>query len=55
MKKLSVKKGSEGMSCLACVKACSKAYYKLMDPDRGKERSAKAVRLRTVRKMREDL
>lgn len=32
MKKLSVKKGSECMACLACVQACSMAFYKVMDP-----------------------
>ena len=28
MKKLAVKKGSTCMACLACVDACSSAYYK---------------------------
>ena len=34
MKKLSVKKGSECMACLACAQACSEAFYKVMDPGR---------------------
>ena len=34
MKKLTVKKGIECMACLSCVEACSKAYYKVMDPDK---------------------
>ena len=33
MKKLTVKKGSECMSCLQCVQACSEAFYKEFDPD----------------------
>lgn len=32
MKKLAVKKGSQCMACLACVNACSEAYYKVADP-----------------------
>lgn len=32
MKKLAVKKGATCMACLACVDACSTAYYKVMDP-----------------------
>ena len=28
MKKLTVKKGSECMACLECVRACSNAFYK---------------------------
>ena len=32
MKKLTVKKGSECMACLACVQACSEAFYKTFDP-----------------------
>ena len=32
MKKLAVKKGSECMACLACVQACSEAFYKVADP-----------------------
>ena len=34
MKKLKVKKGSTCMACLACVGACSEAFYKVFDPDR---------------------
>ena len=34
MKKLAVKKGSECMACLACVQACSEAFYKTFDPDK---------------------
>lgn len=33
MKKLSVKKNVECMACLACVDACSKAFYKEFHPD----------------------
>ena len=33
MKKLSVKKGSECMACLECVRACSTAFYKEFHPD----------------------
>ena len=33
MKKLTVKKGSECMACLECVRACSKAFYKEFDED----------------------
>ena len=33
MKKLVVKKGAECMACLACVDACSKAFYKQFHPD----------------------
>lgn len=32
MKKLTVKKGSTCMACLACVDACSEAFYKVFDP-----------------------
>ena len=32
MKKLTVKKGVDCMACLSCVEACSKAFYKEMDP-----------------------
>lgn len=32
MKKLTVKKGSECMACLECVRACSNAFYKEFDP-----------------------
>lgn len=32
MKKLSVKKDSRCMACLACVRACSEAFYKEFDP-----------------------
>ena len=32
MKKLAVKKGGECMACLACVQACSMAFYKVNDP-----------------------
>ena len=32
MKKLVVKKNTEGMACLACVSACSEAFYKEADP-----------------------
>lgn len=32
MKKLTVKKGINCMACLSCVTACSKAFYKEMDP-----------------------
>ena len=33
MKKLTVKKGSECMAYLECVRACSQAFYKEFDPD----------------------
>ena len=33
MKKLTVKKGSECMACLECVRACSQAFYKEFDED----------------------
>ena len=33
MKKLTVKKGSECMACLECVRACSVAFYKEFDED----------------------
>ena len=33
MKKLTVKKNSECMACLECVRACSQAFYKEFDPD----------------------
>ena len=33
MKKLAVKKNSECMACLECVRACSVAFYKDFDPD----------------------
>ncbi|MBQ8831643.1 MAG: 4Fe-4S binding protein [Oscillospiraceae bacterium] len=34
MKKLTVKKGVDCMACLSCVEACSKAFYKEMNPDK---------------------
>ena len=34
MKKLTVKKGIECMACLACVDACSTAFYKEFHPDK---------------------
>lgn len=34
MKKLTVKKGSTCMACLACVRACSEAFYKEFDEDK---------------------
>ena len=34
MKKLTVKKGTQCMACLECVRACSNAYYKEFDPDK---------------------
>ena len=34
MKKLSVKKGIECMACLACVQACSNAFYKEYHDDK---------------------
>ena len=34
MKKLTVKKGTECMACLECVRACSNAFYKEFDPDK---------------------
>ena len=34
MKKLSVKKGVECMACLACVQACSNAFYKEYHDDK---------------------
>ena len=34
MKKLSVKSGVECQACLACVQACSKAYYKEFHQDK---------------------
>ena len=33
MKKLMVKKGTECMACLECVRACSNAFYKEFHPD----------------------
>ena len=33
MKKLMVKKNTECMACLECVRACSNAFYKTFDPD----------------------
>lgn len=33
MKKLAVKKNIECMACLACVRACSEAFYKEFHPD----------------------
>ena len=33
MKKLMVKKGTECMACLECVRACSTAFYKEFNPD----------------------
>ena len=33
MKKLTVKKGTECMACLECVRACSNAFYKEFHPD----------------------
>ena len=33
MKKLAVKKNVECMACLACVRACSEAFYKEFDED----------------------
>ena len=30
MKKLTVRKDKECMACLACVQACSEAFYKVM-------------------------
>ena len=34
MKKLKVNKDAQCMACLACVQACSEAFYKVFDPDR---------------------
>lgn len=34
MKKLTVKKDVSCMACLACVQACSEAFYKVFDPDK---------------------
>ena len=34
MKKLVVKKGSQCMACLECVRACSMAFYKEFHPDK---------------------
>lgn len=34
MKKLTVKKDVSCMACLACVRACSEAFYKVFDPDK---------------------
>ena len=34
MKKLTVKKGSECVACLECVRACSNAFYKEFHPDK---------------------
>ena len=34
MKKLTVKKGSQCMACLECVRACSNAFYKEFHPDK---------------------
>lgn len=33
MKKLTVKKDSQCMACLECVRACSEAFYKEFNPD----------------------
>ena len=49
MKKLSVKKGVECMACLACVQACSTAFYKEYHDDKscirivGKNNAAKPM------------
>ena len=32
MKKLAVKKDAKCMACLACVRACSEAFFKVFDP-----------------------
>ncbi len=34
MKKLTVKKGTQCMACLECVRACSEAFYKEFDPSK---------------------
>ena len=34
MKRLAVKKDATCMACLACVRACSEAFYKEFDPDK---------------------
>ena len=34
MKKLTVKKGSQCMACLECVRACSNAFYQEFHPDK---------------------
>ena len=53
MKKLKVKKGSTCMACLACVGACSEAFYKVFDPDKAclqiVEKSCSPDRLSAVR------
>lgn len=36
MKKLKVNKEARCMACLACVRACSEAYYKVFDPDKSR-------------------
>ena len=56
MKKLKVKKGSTCMACLACVEACSEAFYKVFDPDKAclqitEKKTGSSDRLPTVRKM----
>lgn len=50
MKKLTVKKNSQCMACLECVRACSEAFYKEFHPDfsciqivAGKDGSAKPM------------
>lgn len=54
MKKLKVKKGSTCMACLACVGACSEAFYKVFDPDKAcpadrREKGCPPDRLSAVR------
>jgi len=36
MKKLKVNKDARCMACLACVRSCSEAYYKVFDPDKSR-------------------
>ena len=50
MKKLTVKKNSQCMACLECVRACSEAFYKEFHPDysciqivQGKDGAAKPM------------
>lgn len=54
MKKLKVKKGSTCMACLACVGACSEAFYKVFGSGQGmsadrREKGCSPDRLSAVR------
>ena len=50
MKKLKVKKGSTCMACLACVGACSEAFYKVFDPDKACLQIVEKKAVRSLRK-----